>query len=240
MSKKIKIFNIACISATVILIVISHIIYGITFLGILSDISTVFGVIYNALLITNEKKALHFGVINNLFLGTACFLQQVWLTAFYSILYSVPSLIIGIIKQRNVKNKEDLIIKKLSGKQALMSIGAYVVATGLFALALYFLKGNYWYLDAPINAGLLVSLFLLTHSYYHTYHYFMLSCTIALVMYTLLTLDDVSNFSFLILWGIYFIGNFVGLSCWINKYKRQQAQKKVAESSTENLEMSLS
>lgn len=91
----------------------------------------------------------------------------------------------------------------------------------VLSLILLILKGNLWYLDALLNTSLLVSLFLLTRGYYHSYYYFMIGIVFAVILYSLLAFQEISNLTMLIMWVLYFAGALVGLNSWKNKYKRQ-------------------
>ncbi|MDR0831607.1 MAG: nicotinamide mononucleotide transporter family protein [Bacillales bacterium] len=215
---KIKIFNICCICLTLILITLSHIFLPFQPISILSDFATLSGVLYSAFLITKKKYSLHLGVINNVLLGISTILQHVWLTAFICLIYSVPSLLIAVIRNRATTEAP---IKTLNIKQALLSFLVYLSLSGLFMIILYLLKGNLWYLDAFVNAGLILALFFITKNNYYCYYFFTISALVGVIMYVLLTIQDSSNSSLIILWFIYLMGDIVGLINWKSKYKKQ-------------------
>jgi nicotinamide mononucleotide transporter PnuC len=200
---------------------LSHIFFPFKIISILSDIATIFGVLYNCFLITNRKYSLHLALVNNVLIGIIALLQSVYLTAAYSILYCVPSLIIGIIRQKKTTTNNEVIIKKLTLKQALLSLIIFIALGGVFTVILYYIGGNLFVLDAFTNAGLIISLYLVTKNNYYCYYYYILASILGIALYTFLTIQDTANAILLVLWLIYFAGDFLGLSQWKKKYKIQ-------------------
>ena len=221
MTKKLLIFDILIISITTIAIVTLNFIFGFSVLSILSSIGSVAGIIYTVLAMSTSKFSFFFGIINNIFYGIVALMTRVYLLFAYAVIFCIPILIIGIVNQLR-KYKKESKIKKMSKGLFSLLLPIQLIGYIVFVFGLFMLNGNYYYLDALMTSFLMISLILLTNFILECYIYFSIGSLLGVVMYILLTIQDISNISILIMWVCYFLCAIIGFVNWTKLYRLQQ------------------
>ncbi|MDR2828207.1 MAG: nicotinamide riboside transporter PnuC [Acholeplasmatales bacterium] len=232
MKYKKYLFEIITIISSAVIIIASEIIFsvlGLTekgkiYLPILAILSSIFGIVYISLCVKNNKYALLFGVLNNLFYGVISIFNQTYLIAAYALLYCIPIMIIGLVKRKN--NKTDL--KHMTKKLVFLAITIFIIAAVAFTGVLFLLnkyvldashQSNYIFLDGPTIALLLVSLFLLTNQYIECYIFFGIANIAGCVMNVLLTVNvSITNLPLVVMWIIYLVCGIMGYFSWTKLY----------------------
>lgn len=184
---------------------------------ILLIISSMAGVSY-ALLIAKEKRiAFILGAINVSTYGYLLLKQQVYGGVFYNIVYSLPMMIYGYFSWRKEDKKQVSNVKTLSKNVKIVLIIVFTIAIIIYAILLKNLGGNKVILDSITTILGFLGIYLMTNKYFEQWIVWIISNTANLILWALLSIENIQNLPMLIMWSIYLINSVYGHKTWKNK-----------------------
>ena len=152
----------------------------------------------------------------------------------------MTNLTFGIIKwKKNEKVDKTRNLKQLSLKNLFFVFLCYIVVSVVFAIILYYLNGNLFYLDAIYSAGCAIGLIFSSRAFIDQFYIYIFADVFGLTMYIMLTIQNINNITMIFTSLIFIIGNFIGLLNWRKLLKEQnwevQTHKEQIETLNENL-----
>ena len=193
----------------------------------IADFGTIFGVLNIIYTAKHSIWGLIFNAISSAFLVTTSLIQHVWFNATITLLINIPFLIVGTIKWKihEKEHKEEKNLKVMKTKNFLLLTGLLIVVSAIFTVALYYLNGNLFYLDALFTSLCLLGVVLSSNMYKEQFYYFIAGNFVGVVMYSILSLQTLNNIPYVFLLTIDFIVAIKGLVNWTRLWKIQEQQK---------------
>ena len=180
------------------------------------DLSSLFGILNVVFTAKHTIFGLIFNLITTIFISVTSIYQKLWLNAVCCVLISAPSLLIGIIKwHKNEKTGSSNNLNTLSTKNRIIAFVSFLVVSIASLFILKAIHGNLYYLDAFYSISCVYGVFLCSFAYIDQFKYFITSNILGIVMYTILTIQNINNLPFLFTTTIYLIVNITGCLNWL-------------------------
>lgn len=210
-----------------ILICVNRAINGFGNILWVSDLSSFFGILNVIFTAKHTIFGLIFNLISTIFISVTSIYQKLWLNAVCCIFISVPSLLIGIIKwHKNEKSGNGQNLNTLSKKSRIFAFVSFIIVSIIALLILKYFNGNLYYLDAFYSISCVYGILLCSFAFIDQFKYFITSNVIGIVMYTILTIQNINNLPFLFTTIIYLIVNIMGYINWIKIKKNIENNKR--------------
>lgn len=228
--KKENLFYTLIFVIGVSLIIINRAIFGFSNILWIVDFASLFSIFYVIFTSKHTVWGLVFDLMATCILVVTNTIQHLWLNLAVCVLIGIPNLTIGIITwKKNEKIDESKNLKTLGIKKFTLLFVAYLVVSVIFAVILYYLGGNLFYLDALYSAGCAVGVVLSSFAFIDQFYMFIFADMFGVAMYTMLTLQNINNITMIFTSIIFIVGNFVGLFNWRKLLKKQNEQMKANE-----------
>jgi len=196
------------------IIIVNRFINGFHKILWLCDFSSIFG-ITNAIFAAKHKiQSLIFNLLSTLILIITNTYQHIWLNAFTCLFICTPVLILGIIKWRKNEEKGNQNLNTLSKKTNIIAWSSYILVSILFIFILKALNGNLYILDAFYSAGCVFGVILSSFAYINQFEFFIFANIFGIIMYVLLTIQNINNLPIAFMTIIYLILNIVSYINW--------------------------
>ena len=210
-----------------LIIVINRSIVGFNDVLCILDLATFFSILYVIFTAKHTVWGLVFDLIATFIIAFANAYQHLWLNLAVCVLVGIPNLTWGIIKwKQNEKIDKTKNLKNLSKRNLLFVFLVYFLLSVIFAIILYFLKGNLFYLDAIYSAGCAIGLVFSSRAYIDQFYLYIFADIFGITMYTMLTIQNINNISMIFTSVIFIVGNFIGLFNWRKFLKKQNDEIK--------------
>ncbi len=203
-------------------IIINRSINGFENIIWIADIGSFFGVLGSIF------RAKHYliGFIFNLFLFTiliiTTYLQQVYFSFAVAIFYFVMTTVTIINWERNKKTDVRKNVKSLSKKQWMIFSSIYVAILPVIMIILWKLGSNLFYLDAFVSSALIVGVILISNLYYEAFYFLIANNILAIIMYSILSFQNINNLSVIAMTLCYLITAMLALINWRKLFLKQQ------------------
>lgn len=221
------------------LILTNRIITGFNGILVLSDVASIFGIIYIVFNSKNSVWGLLFNLISTIFIAITSFYQHIWLNGIICTCINIPMFIFGIItwKRKLAKQTSKVRINRLSKRNFLFVFLGYLVVSVAFLFILKSLNGNLYYLDAFYSVGSVFGVVLCSLAFIEQFLIFNIANIFGITMYGILCFSNLNNLPLLFVSLIYFIGNIISICNWIRILKRENNDKtEPSEVITQNIE----
>lgn len=187
----------------------------------ISDIASVFSLLYIIFNVKHMVIGLVFNVIASAILVVTGIIQHIWLNAAICLFISIPFVSIGIISW--IKNKDDdsKTLKKLNKKQVIDAYCFFIILCVIFTVLLKLLGGNLYYLDAIYSMASVLGIILCSRTYIDQFPMFMVGNVAGLVMYIILTIQNINNLPLVLTIVMFQVGNIMGLLNWRKLMKQK-------------------
>lgn len=182
--------------------------------GLLSDIAAICGVIYVILIAKQNKTAYFFGIINALLYGFALYQDRMYGGAIYNILYSFPMFIYGFFYWKKKEKSDDLGVKNLHTKIRMILGVSFITAVLIMSIFLERIGGKLVTLDSIITISGYVAVYLMTNKYMEQWFLWIMSNLAGVIMWGILTYENINKIGFLVMWGIYLLNSIYGYFNW--------------------------
>lgn len=204
----------------------------------IADIGSVCGILYTIFMAKHSVLGFVFNIFSTAVMIVTGLIQHIWLNSAVCILISIPNMIYGLIKWIKNKNRgnEDANLKTMKKSHQAVWWIVTLIASGVFTVILYFLGGNLFYLDSCFSATCMVGVILSSRMYLEQYYFFIPANILGVIMYTILSIQNINNLPYVITNVIFTIVSFMGLFNWIklNKQKTLKQENDISEINTEN------
>ncbi len=142
--------------------------------------------------------------------------------ALYNILYSLPMLIWGYIKWKNVQDEKNSGVKVLSKRIRIISSLIILVTTIIYAIILKYLGGNNYILDSITAILGYVAIYLMSNKYIEQWITWIVCNAVSVILWIIITIQNVNNLPMLLMWTIYLINSIYGYVSWNKKYNKDR------------------
>jgi len=190
-----------------------------------SDFAALFGVTYVFCIAKQERIAYLFGILNVILYAFVMFQKNIYISAAYNILYSLPVLIYGVIYWGKVEDSENSGVKYLTKFQKILTFCLCIFLMVAFALLSKFvLNGENVVLDAIVSVSACVATFLMAKKYMEQWMLFIIANFFGVLLFVQVSFQDLSNIELLLMWCIYLINSIYGMFNWKKNYARERAE----------------
>ena len=188
----------------------------------ISDIASMLGIFATVAMAKHSPFGyLLFAAANCILLYTT-WVQQVYFS-FGNFALGIALMSWGFISfYRNKKTDESKNAKKLSKKQWTFFALLYAAVLPAVMVGLWALNSSYFYLDAIAVAGTLTAIILITNQFFEAYYFYIVGNLAAIVMFILLSLENINNLAIVVMFAVFQVTNFIGLATWREIYNKQQ------------------
>lgn len=223
-----QLFYTIILLISIMFVVTNRCIVGFKNILWIADIGTICGVLNIVNTAKHNVWGLIFNAISSAFIATAAIIQHVWLNAAVTLLINIPFLIVGIFKwkKHEKENHEEKNLKVMKKKNLILLTLLLLVVDAIFTVILYYLNGNLFYLDAFFTSLCMVGVILSSNMYKEQFYFFIVANFIGMVMYTILTTQNINNMPYILLLTIDFIVAIKGAINWTRLEKIQKEQLK--------------
>ncbi len=207
MRKKIEIMM--CILASVI-ILLSSTITGSSFINIIISIA---GIYYVYLIGQKKVIAYLFGIINVLLLGVNLYLNEIYFSAFYNLLYGFPILLYGLYYWKKKADNNNINI--LSSENRII-LTLLMTLPSIFGIIVALINSNYILLVLDITTTYMgvLGLWLLARKHIEQWPVWIVCNAINFLMWTVLSFENTSNISVAVMWFFYLVNSVYGYIVW--------------------------
>ncbi len=221
-----NIFYTIAATLTFVVVVVNRAITGFDNILWIMDFGTIFTILYSICAAKHKRIFYIFNVIASCFIGASSIIQHLWLNAAVCFGVSIPSMIFGFIRwgKKEKQNAEEKNLNTLSKKQLITTIVIYAVTTAVFAIVLWLLDGNLFWLDAIYSAGCLVGVILASMAFIDQYYFFIFANFMGLILYILLSIQNINNLSLVATFLIINITTIMGFTNWLKLRKATTSQ----------------
>lgn len=204
----------------------------------IADIGTICGVLNIVNTAKHNVYGLIFNVISSSIIVATAIIQHVWLNATITLFINIPFLIVGIFnwKKHERQHQEEKNLKVMKKKNFILLALLLIVVDIIFTIILYYLKGNLFYLDAFFTSLCMVGVILSSNMYKEQFHYFIAANFIGMIMFSILSTQNINNIPYVLLLTIDFIVAIKGLVNWSRLEKLQNEKQKENDESTKAIE----
>ncbi len=184
--------------------------------GLLNIIISLTGVFYVYLIGKKKLSAYFFGIINVTLLGIVLLSNKIYFNGLYNLLYGLPILIYGFYywKYKIEENKNNVMSKKMR-IILFLSLTIFLFSLGIIGILNNDLLLNN--LDIMTAVMGFLGLFLLTNKYIEQWPIWIVSNTINFILWTVLSISNITNISVALMWFIYLANSIYGLILWNKK-----------------------
>ncbi|MBQ7668672.1 MAG: nicotinamide mononucleotide transporter [Clostridia bacterium] len=182
--------------------------------GWMSNVVAITGVLSTFLFAKQTRVAYLFSIINTLLYGIIVFNNAIYASAVYNLLYNFPMQIYGLIYWTKSKKREDLGIKTLSFNSKIKETAIIIPLIIIATIVLKHFNGNLVVLDSIIMVLSYVAVFLMTNKYLEQWIVWMIVNFTGVIMWGILTYQDHSNISLLVMWIIFLLNSIYGFINW--------------------------
>jgi len=190
-----------------------------------SDFAALFGVTYVFCIAKQERIAYVFGVLNVILYAFVMFHKNIYISAAYNILYSLPVLIYGFIYWGKVADSDNGGVKYLTKKQKLFTFFLCVtLMIGFALLSKFVLQGENVVLDSIVSVSVCVATFLMAKKYMEQWILFIIANFFGVLLFIQVNFQNMSNIELLLMWCIYLINSIYGALNWKKNYIRERAE----------------
>lgn len=207
-----------------VVVVTNRAINGFSNILWINDFGTIFFVLY-AIFAAKHKRIFYiFNILSCCFVGASAIIQHLWLNAVMSLFISIPAMAFGFFRwgKNEKQNKDCDNIKTLSKKHLIITVSVYLFTTTVFAVTLWLLGGNLFWLDAIYSAACVVGIILCSMAYIEQFHFFIFANSMGAILYILLTLQNINNLTFIFTMLIMVATSVMGLVNWRKMKNSQQ------------------
>lgn len=212
-------------------IIINRIIVGVGSILCIADIGSLAGIISIIFMAKHNVWGYVFNIVSLAVVTLTGFIQHIWLNATISLVIMLPNVVYGLITwiKNEKNNNNDANLKALSKKALLIWWLFAIVLVGIFTFVLWKLDGNLFYLDAMITTLCVIGTLLCSRMYLDNYYFFIPANLVGMLMYTLLSIQDINNLPYIITYVIYTIVSVLGLMNWLKLNRQKNIEKKVVK-----------
>ena len=231
-----NIFYTLAATLTLIIVVTNRAINGFSSILWINDFGTIFFILYAIFAAKHKRIYYIFNILSCCFVGASAIIQHLWLNAVMSLLISVPAMTYGFLRwgKNEKQNKDCDNIKTLSKKHLIMTVCLYFCTAAIFAVILWLLGGNLFWLDAIYSAACVVGIILCSMAYIDQFYFFIFANSMGVILYLLLTLQNINNLTFILTMLIMVATSTMGLVNW-RKIKNGQQTSDAPISQTEEI-----
>ena len=212
-------------------IIINRIIVGFGSILCIADIGSLAGIISIIFMAKHNVWGYVFNIVSLTVVIITGFIQHIWLNATISLVIMLPNVVYGLITwiKNEKNNNNDANLKALSKKALLIWWLFAIVLVGIFTFVLWKLDGNLFYLDAMITTLCVIGTLLCSRMYLDNYYFFIPANIVGMLMYTLLSIQNINNLPYIITYVIYTIVSVLGLMNWLKLNRQKNIEKKVVK-----------
>lgn len=197
-----------------IIVIVNRIINGFNSILWICDISSIFCTLNIIFTAKHSILGLIFNFIATILISTTNIIQHIWLNAFISIAINAPILFFGIIRwHKNTKNNENN-LNILNKKWQIIVWIIFATCSLGFIFVLKSLGGNLYVFDAVYSIGCVLGVILCSYAYIDQFKIFTVANVFGIIMYILLTIQNLNNLPLICTVIIYLIMNIVGYFNW--------------------------
>ena len=217
-----------------IVIVANRIINGFHKVLWICDVASIAGILNVIFAAQHKIYTLYFNLLSTLLLVITNVYQHIWLNTFTCAAICVPTLIFGIFRwKKNEKKNGNL--NELSTKNSIIAWSVYALISVIFIFVLKALGGNVYVFDAIYSAGCVFGVIFSSYAYIDQFKFFTFANLFGIVMYVLLTIQNINNLPLLFTNIIYTIIEIMGYINW-RKLEKTAKQSVESEKLLENIE----
>ena len=217
-------FYIAILVVSVPTIVINRLLNGFDSIVWVMDLGSFFSALYVVFTAKHTIWGIICDLVASIFLAIGTIAQHVWLNASICIFISIPLLTVGVFRWRKneekAKSKDETNLFELTKKSKISLFLIYFLISVALGIVLFFLNSNVFYLDAFYSVGCAIGVVLSSRAYLDQFYVFMIADIFGLVMYTVLTAQNINNLSMIITEIVFTVGNFKALIEWKKLQKK--------------------
>lgn len=228
---------IACLAVSLATLITFRVIEGFGDILWISDISSIIGILATIALTGHHPIGYLLFAAANCILLYVTWIQQVYFS-FGNFAVGIILMLWGFISfYRNKKKDSAQNAKKLTKKQWLFFALFYAVVLPAVMVGLWALDSRYFYLDAFVVAGTLTATALISNQFYQAYYFYITGNMAAIILYILLSMENINNVGTVVMYVVFQVTNFIGLATWKKIYNSQLKSKnsEKAEKMQENL-----
>lgn len=190
-----------------------------------SDLAALFGVTYVFCIAKQARIAYLFGIFNVILYAFVMFQKNIYISAAYNILYSLPVLIYGFIYWGKVEDSENGGVKHLTKLQKILTfLLCIVLMTGFAFFSKFVLQGENVVLDAIVSVSACVATFLMAKKYMEQWMLFIIANFFGVLLFVQVSFQDLSNIELLLMWCIYLVNSIYGMVNWKKNYIRERTE----------------
>lgn len=231
-----NIFYTLAATLTLIIVVTNRAINGFSSILWINDFGIIFFILYAIFAAKHKRIYYIFNILSCCFVGASAIIQHLWLNAVMSLLISIPAMTYGFLRwgKNEKQNKDCDNIKSLSKKHLILTVCLYFCTAAIFAVILWLLGGNLFWLDAIYSAACVVGIILCSMAYIDQFYFFIFANSMGVFLYLLLTLQNINNLTFIFTMLIMVATSTMGLVNW-RKIKNAQQTSDTPISQTEEI-----
>lgn len=217
-------------SILLIVIIINRIYCGFENIVWLTDFASIFSIIGAIFLAKHSIFGPISFLISTAFTIPVSLVQSIWLNVIINTFIMLPFWILSIIRWYKSNKSNQIFIQTLNKYQTITASCILICLILLVAYILYLFNGNLFYLDAPYSLLCATAVIFSAFAFIEQFYLFSIANATGIIMYFLLTLQNINNISLIIVNLILLIINISALVNWRKILKNKQ------NSTTTNIE----
>lgn len=211
-----KLYRVWMVIAITIICILSFFAHS----NIYQVIASVAGVIYVIGVAQENKFSIFFGIINAAIYGVIMFLDKIYGTAIYDVLYCIPVMIYTFFTWSNKSRKIE--ISTYSVKQRCKLIFVSLILVVFYYLISTKLGVNYALADAVMIILGAFGMYITSKKKIEQWYFFIATNISNIILWLVKCNESISNLPLLVMWFVYLINNCYGLYTWYKKLAKQK------------------
>jgi len=209
-------------SILMIVIIINRIYCGFENIVWLTDFASIFSIIGVIFLAKHSIIGPISCLISTAFTIPVSLVQSIWLNVIINTFIILPFWTLSIIRWRKSNKSNTVFIQSLNKYQTITTTCILICLIVLVAYILYLFNGNLFYLDAPYSILCATAVIFSSFALIQQFYLFSLANAIGIIMYFLLTLQNINNICLIFVNLILLIINISALINWRKILKNKQ------------------
>ena len=218
-----KLSKVWMIASLIIITVLSI----ITNSSIIQIVAAICGVIYVFGTATENRYGQLFGMVNSGLYGIIMFNNKIFGTAIYDFIYCIPIQIYTFINWgKNKQGEEKTKVSTYTKSQRAIILLLTILLVSIYCIIVTKFNFQFALIDGISIILGVVGLYMTSKIKLEQWYVFIVSNIAMLVLWSVKTIEDISNLPMLLMWIIYFVNNSYGLFSWSGKIKLENNEQK--------------
>ena len=218
-----KLSKVWMIASLIIITVLSI----ITNSSIIQIVAAICGVIYVFGTATENRYGQLFGMVNSGLYGIIMFNNKIFGTAIYDFIYCIPIQIYTFINWgKNKQGEEKTKVSTYTKSQRAIILLLTILLVSIYCIIVTKFNFQFALIDGISIILGVVGLYMTSKKKLEQWYVFIVSNIAMFVLWSIKTVEDISNLPMLLMWIIYFVNNSYGLFSWSRKIKLENNEQK--------------